>query len=423
MTREISLTRRSLIKRIGVAGIAILLGGALVARRATEGEAETLSYLPGFNDDFLVYATSDIADTTMSRVASCGGRCVRFGVDWGVVQAEGPDQFDFTPYDQLYIQVLSHGLQLLPTVTGCPDWADPVTTTKGLPGSTPQVPPPYYRSCDPRHDHSFGRFVDATLQHFDAITRLYEVPPVISGVEITNEPNIWNIGEMPASRLRELASAAASEVARSQEAGAFSGPMRVISGGISSLAGLTEPDVLGNRVHPPWEDYLTELVADGPVEFDVGFHSYEISKPPAGTLTVPETDPAAPHGRMQEFAEWQASEIVARIDRAAAIVPTDIWVTETGASSASIWSTDIFSPTYRAVHGEAIQAYVLALVASALESEPRVRSMLVHRLYSDDEAEPPPTPDSDSAHYQDGVYDSIDGNPKAAVATLTQSWS
>lgn len=417
------MTRRRLLKRAGMAGAAVILGGAIVIDRTGESPDDSdIAFLPGFNDNFVEYSHSDLGNRTMARVSSCGGRCVRFGIDWGTVQADGPEHYDWSNYDPLFLQVLVHGLELMPTITGCPDWADPVTTTKGISGHMPRVPPSYNRSCDPRHDGDFGRFADATLRHFDAFSKDRDWPRAISAVEILNEPNIWNIGEMPPQRLAELAGAAADQVAASEADGAYSGPMRVISGGLSSLAGLAERDRPGQLVHAPWEDYLGELVAGG-TGFDVGFHSYEISKPPAGILTIPEENPEDPSGRARQFAEWQAAGIVERIDVATSIASTDIWVTETGASSASTWSQDIFTPSYRAANGQAIQALALSRIAGALKSRDRVRSMLVHRLYSDDTAEPPPDHDSDSPHYQDGVFQAIDGPPKTAVAALAEAWN
>ena len=49
--------------------------------------------------------------------------------------------------------------------------------------------------------------------------------------------------------------------------------------------------------------------------------------------------------------------------------------------------------------------------------------MLVHRLFSDELAEPPPSESSDSPYYQYGVYDSINGRPKLAVEALAQTWA
>ena len=160
-----------------------------------------------------------------------------------------------------------------------------------------------------------------------------------------------------------------------------------------------------------------------PPEFDVGFHSYELSKPPPGTLTTPEDNPPQPYARAVEFAIWQASQIVGLIDQALEITDQDIWLTETGASSASTWSQDIFSPGYRLAHGQEIQAEVLSGVANALKATTRCRAMLVHRLFSDELAEPPPSESSDSPYYQYGVYDSINGRPKLAVEALAQTWA
>ena len=417
------MNRRRLLQRAGLATVAIGLGGALVLDRTLWNDRERIEYLPGFNDDFLTYSTTDFADATMERVRTCGGRLVRFGVNWGEVQADGPASHDWSAYDRLYAQALAAGVQLLPTVYGCPEWAGPVVTATLWPGNNPPLPPDYFRTCSPGHDPDFGNFAAATLRHFDAFSRLQGRPTVVTAVEILNEPNVWTFGGVPATRLRELSVAAADRVAASQKAGAFSQPMRVVSGGIAPVTELEPGNPLGYPPRPSWQEYLEELLEGAPADFDVGFHSFETSKPPAGVLTIPEDDSDDPFGRAGQFAEWQSARILDRIDEALALAPGDLWLTETGASSESIWSVDVFSPAYRAEHGQRIQTEVLTGIADGLGSRPRCRSMLVHRLYTDDLAEPPPGADSDSPHHGDGVYESTGGEPKLAVSALADAWS
>lgn len=415
------ITRRTLLRRAGI-GAGLLLGTGILLDRVLDDPGESPTrYLPGFNDDFLIYSQSDFAEATMTRVRDTGGALMRLGIDWGQVQAGGPRNFDWTPYERLYALALKYELELLPTVFGCPEWAGPVVTAGRWPGRDPELPADAFRTCDPRFDPAFGAFADATLRHFDTFSKLQDRTAVVRTVEILNEPNVWTFGDVPAARVRELTEAAAEAVAASQSAGVFSRPMRVMSGGLGPVTAL-EP---GNRLgHPPrvsWQRYLTELVSGGPIDFDVGIHSYESSKPPVGTLTSPEDNPADRFARGREYAEWQAARILDRVDQALSIVPGDIWLTETGASSASLWPTDIFSPAYRAEFGQSIQAEALVGIAKGLRSKPRCRSMVVHRLYSNDEAEPPPTV-FNSPHYQSGIYESIDGQPKLAADALRGAW-
>jgi|GEM_PF-3486531 len=419
---ENRLSRRSLLKRAGLAAAAVGFGGGIALGRLGQNGDTGLDYLPGFNDDFIDYSVSSFADATMAKVRACGGRCVRTGVDWGHVQPDGPESYDWSAFAKLRSEARRAGVEVLPTIGGCPEWAGPVMTAgrRDWPGSP--YPPGHFRTCSPAHDDDFGRFADAAIRYFDE-NAVSDGPAAISAVEITNEPNTWTFGAVPAARISDLANAAVRQVGESQSAGSYSRPMRVVSGGLAPVSALGPGNPAGYPARQSWQEYLAELVGTAPPEFDVGFHSYELSKPPAGTLSMPEDNPVEPYARAREFAVWQAAQIVGLIDQALEITGQDIWVTETGASSASTWSRDIFSPEYRFAHGQEIQAEVLSGVANALKARKRCRAMLVHRLFSDEVAEPPPSENRDSAYYQYGVYDSTNGRPKLAVAALAQTWS
>ena len=418
------LSRRSLLKRAGLISGALVLGGAAVLDRTLWRDDPVPGYLSGFNDDFVAYSTSSAAASVLPDLKAAGGRCIRIGVDWGRVQADGPDSWDWSYLDPIQIQCLAAGVEILPTVFGCPEWAGPVVTASRRAVKGSPYPDDSFRTCSPEFDGEFGRFADATLRRLDAPRKLAEVPRLVSAVEILNEPNFWIFGDVPADRLRELTTAAAEAVNTSEQAGAFSNPMRVLSGGLAPLSSIAAGEKSAFPPRPSWQDYLSELTSAGPLGFDIGVHSYELGKPPAGEVTAPESNPTDPYARAREFATWQTGRIVERVDEALALTSRDIWLTETGASSASTWPEDVFTPEYRLAHGEEIQAEVLSGVADALKSRPRCRSMIVHRLYSDDEAEPPPNQGSgfSSDYFQYGVYDAIDGAPKLAVAALAEAW-
>lgn len=319
--------------------------------------------------------------------------------------------------------MLVAGVEVLPSIHGCPEWADPVDPVSLAPGG-PRPYPEYFRTCSPSHDGDFGRFATATLRFFDAPRLTHpELVPTISAVEILNEPNIVTFGEVPASRLFDLSQAAARAVQASQDAGEFSGEMSVVSGGLAPVIAVAPGNAGGFTPRPSWQEYLRELTGSEYPRFDVGIHSYETSKPPPGTLTEPERNVSDPYARAGQFAAWQADRILGRIDQALDLTDRDIWVTETGASSAGIWSKDIFTAGYRKAHGQRIQADVLTGVADALKSRPRVKAMIVHRLFDDNEVEPPPTSSADSIHYRSGVYESDLGRPKLAVPALAGSWA
>lgn len=419
MPEQSRLTRRSLLKRAG-AGAALLAGTGFLLER-TLSEDRPRGYLTGFNDDFLAYSATGFAGQTMQKVRRSNGTALRFGVNWGQVQAAGPRNFDFTPYNRLYGLALHHGLQLLPTVFGCPDWAGPVMHARRRTDAGPAFPDESFRTCSPEHDHRFGHFVAATMRHFDTFS-MHGRPTVIQAAEIFNEPNLWTFGEVPADRVRELANAAAEAVAADQAAGAFSVPMSVISGGLGPVSALQVRNRLGLPPRISWQQYLRELL-DGPVRFDVGIHSYESGKPPGEVLDTAEENPSDQFSRGREYADWQADQILDRVDQTLELAPGDVWITETGASSAALWPEDIFSPAYRNEFGQRIQAEVLAQVAAGVRSRPRCRAMIVHRLFSNDQAEPPPGDGQNSAHFQSGIYESVNGQPKLAVKALAENWA
>jgi len=415
-----SLTRRKFLRRAGGYGAALGATSAFGLFQAGEAQASPPNYLTGFNDDFNGYAGTSYASATLDRVKFCNGKAIRIGVNWADVQAGGPSSYDWTNYDTIYAQALGKGVQILPTVFGCPSWANPQVTAPPHP-KTGLYPDPAYRTCHPSYDSAFGNFVDQVVRHFDFFTKYYGLSKVITGVEITNEPNLWTFGSVPSSRLRDLTTAAANAVATSQGAGAFSGPMRVISGGLAPVSEILP----GNPNFPPqqhWWAYLVDLVSTGSTAYDVGFHSYELDKPPSSVLTIPENTPSNPFGRAAQYVNWQSTNIVDQIDLAHQLSGRDIWVTETGASSGCTWKngvkSDIFSDPYRATNGPTIQADVLAEIADEMKTRPWCKAMIVHRLYSNNTGEPPNT-----AYYQYGVYDAINGNVKVAAYVLQIHWS
>ena len=414
------MNRRTLLKRAGLLGAALVAGG-VVADRAFLKDDPSLPYLPGFNDDFALLSTSAVAAEVMPKLRAAGGRCARIGVDWSQVQAAGPTSWDWSSIDPVRVQALLAGVQILPTLFGCPEWAKPVATATRRSGPGPSLPDPAFRTCSPEHDPAFGRFAAETIRHFDLPRTLEDLPPLIPGVEIFNEPNLWKFGDVPPDRTLQLTQAAAEAVAQDAAEGRFSGEMRVITGGLAPAVELKPDNRSGYPARPAWQDYLAEL--DGPGDFDVGFHSYELSKPPEEVLTEPEDNPDDPAARARQFAAWQADQIVGKIDEALALTERDLWLTETGASSEGTWSGDVFTAAYRLEHGQQVQADVLSRVADALKSRSRCRSMIVHRLFSADEAEPPPTPGEDSPYYGYGVYDAPEGPAKLAVTALADSWN
>lgn len=401
------ISRRELIKRLGMLGAAATLMGGW-SFPPPEPTAPAEPFLTGFNDGFMSFEPAGRLPAALADLRAANGRAIRQNVDWRVVQPDEGGPYDWSTYDPLLRSLVDQGVQILPVLHGCPDWAGP----QGPPEADAS-----WHTCDPAHDDDFGGFAAEVVRFFDSPTR-EGAPVTVRAIEIGNEPNTYVFGGVPAARLRELSNIAASQVEDHLVAGDYSfspaapDPIRVVSGGLATVAAIE-----GSGTFPTypnrgeWRDYLEELVGGGDIAFDVGIHPYETNRPPNHLIEswAPEgTSPYSDGTKAVQYGAWQATEINSRYDDAERIVAANspnagLWVTETGASSANTWDLDIFQdPGYRQAWGERIQAGVLGSVAGHLASSPRCAAMFVHRLYSVDDAwnEQPGQP-----HYRYGVYD------------------
>lgn len=71
----------------------------------------------------LQYMDRDEIDQSLDEAVALGADWVRTDLEWGVVQADGPDSYDWSGFDQVVASVNERGLELLPILLAAPEWA------------------------------------------------------------------------------------------------------------------------------------------------------------------------------------------------------------------------------------------------------------------------------------------------------------
>lgn len=183
--------------------------------------------------------------------AGTGAAWVRVDLDWSVVQAAGPDSYDWSAMDSYVALARGAGLRLLPVVSFSPRWLD-----NGAAPATPEAVAAY------------AKFLGQAVARYR--------PLGIRAWEIWNEPNLsgfWAPGPDPADYARLLAAAHTAVKAADPEA-------LVISGGLSPAPG-TGP-AGGPVEHFGATAFLEAVYANGGAgTFDaLGFHPYSWPRMP-----------------------------------------------------------------------------------------------------------------------------------------------
>ncbi len=71
----------------------------------------------------LQYKEPEELDRILDDAVDLGVRWVRTDLEWGVVQADGPDSYDWSAFDAVVEAVNERGLKLLPILLAAPEWA------------------------------------------------------------------------------------------------------------------------------------------------------------------------------------------------------------------------------------------------------------------------------------------------------------
>jgi polysaccharide biosynthesis protein PslG len=106
-------------------------------------------------------------DATLDAIAATQAKWLRVDFDWSIIQARGPDAFNWSRVDPIVDGAHRRHLAVIALVTYTPEWARPF-------GSPDKHPP-----TDP---DDFARFVSAAAQRYSA--------QGVTTWEIWNEPNV-----------------------------------------------------------------------------------------------------------------------------------------------------------------------------------------------------------------------------------------
>lgn len=183
--------------------------------------------------------------------AKAGATWVRLDLDWSVVQAAGPDSYDWSAMDRYVALARGVDLRLLPVVSFSPKWLNG--------GAAP---------ADPAAVAAYAKFLGKAVDRYR--------PQGIRAWEIWNEPNLsgfWGPSPDPAAYARLLVAAYAAVKAADAEA-------LVISGGLSPSPS-TGPDG-GSVARYAAVDFLKSVYDNGAAgSFDaLGFHPYSWPRMP-----------------------------------------------------------------------------------------------------------------------------------------------
>ncbi len=106
-------------------------------------------------------------DSALDAIAATGVRWLRLDFDWSVIQAGGPNEYDWSHVDPLVVGARGRHLAVIALVTYTPQWARP----RGAPDKAP-----------PSNPDDFARFVSTAAQRYRDLD--------VTTWEIWNEPNV-----------------------------------------------------------------------------------------------------------------------------------------------------------------------------------------------------------------------------------------
>ncbi len=250
-----------------------------------------------------------------------GVKWVRFDVDWSIIQADGPNSYNWADYDRVMSAAKQYQLNVLGIIDYSPGWA----RASACGGSA---------KCEPENVDTYAKFAGEVAARYANFG--------VNCWEIWNEPNnkaFWQPSPSTSNYSRLLI-AAYAEIKR-RNAGAF-----IITGGTSPAA------TAGGNIAPV--DFLAGIYANnGGHSFDaVSHHPYTFPYPPSF---------AVPHAWNQMAATPTSlrSIMVAHGDGA-----KTIWLTEVGAPTGGP-DTSATTTNYSSGFGgqqvdEALQALIVS---------------------------------------------------------------
>lgn len=228
-------------------------------------------------------------DRTLDDAEALGARWVRTDLEWGVVQRDGPDSYDWAGFDRVVAAVAERDMELLPLLVAAPEWAQ-------VSGCADEW------GCPPRDVDGFIDFARAAAERYAG-----------RGVhtwQIWNEPNIPAFWVDPDPETYAELLIGAAEVIRGVD-----GAARVIMGGLAAL----EADE--TRIEA--RDYLARVCDAGACEVvdAIAYHPYTFPWQPS--------DPGPDDSPWRRISDTPVSLVGIMESHGLGDVP--VWLTEYGA--------------------------------------------------------------------------------------------
>ncbi len=256
----------------------------------------------------------DLADE-FADYRRLGARWLRVDLNWSVVQAAGPDSFDWTTLDRILALADRAGMKLLPVAGSAPDWLDG--------GVGPRTPEAFAAYAD---------FLAAAVRRYSPRIRVWE---------IWNEPNLssfWPPAPDQAAYAQLLRAAHAA--IKAADPGAL-----VLFGGLSPVPDMPPEESRARRLVPAARFLADVYGAGGAGSFDaLSFHPY----------TWPEL-PESPR-------PWSGWTIMTG--------PIRDLMTANGDGGKKVWITEFGAPTNPGGVTEATQAEILRQGAEKARATP-----------------------------------------------------
>ena len=188
----------------------------------------------GFNEWW--YRGDIAADKLASMAKKSGSNVARIPVPWGAFES-APGQYNFGELDRVVGALQAKGIKPILVPVGPPEWAK----QPGSPGNGAPAPEAY---------DDYARFAGELAKRY----------PKAAAIEVWNEPNLADYGNIPPAEYAKLLTLTNAEIRKN------SPTMKVVSAGLSPAKG--------------WQDYLRTTLAQAQGDFDVAIHPYGRGKDP-----------------------------------------------------------------------------------------------------------------------------------------------
>jgi hypothetical protein len=258
-------------------------------------------------DEFFgVVPQTQLEETDIARMQQGNIGVLRLVLPWGLMDAtkKNDDPIDFAFADSIVLKAAEHGIRVIPTIYGTPDWV-----AEGLDDNDCSPTCANYAPRSPEAIEAFADFMTALVEHYGPEGMLWQMSPGVDPLPVRSW-QIWNEQNSPTFYEPEVDPAAYTElVEASAEAIHKRDPEAEI--------------ILGGMFGTPFQGKPPAIKAD---EFLRDMYAIEGAEEAFDAVAA---HPYAPHqSKIEQQVKLLHDEMVRAGDANAGL-----WITEVGASS------------------------------------------------------------------------------------------